>query len=190
MDKTGWTDKTRFYLAFEKEAFFAEENTPQRHDLNATRERLQKHLLEVGRDADIDGILAVELAILENDKLHYANSSGMHSSLDAGIGELRQCQYMLEAVRDHEHYAKIDRSLSLPKSRLGLLPLDDARKAFRGHATRLTNLDKAGLNELAKTNLKVRHRNMGVAEKLYIGLQRDALGVVAAEKAKSSGMEM
>ena len=190
MDKTGLIDKTKLLLSFEKEFVDTLRSSPQQGDVASAQRQLFQHLQDVGKSDFIDEILDVELYILQNEHTHFSNSAAMANSLDAAIQEVRQCQYMLEVVRNPEEYAKINRSLALPKSRSGVLPFDDARKAFRGHATRLNNLDRSRLTESEKNLLMVRHKNVGIAEKLYIDLQRHALGVAPIEQAKSAGIEM
>ena len=190
MDKAGWINSTSFWLIAEKEAIDTLRNTAQQNDLDAIQQKFLKSLKDLGNSGDIDSILAVELHILQNERTHYSNSTTMGKSLDAAIQEILQCQYMLNIVRNPERYALTNKDNALPKSRKGLLPNDDARKAFRSHATRLTNLDRSRLTELEKKLLTIRHRNLGIAEKLYIALQHHALGLAPAQKDKSSGMEL
>ena len=187
---TGLTGKTSLLLGYEKAFALAVESTPEFEDLNDSRKALHKHLLDIGNNSSIDEILAVELTVLKNERKHYSNSKSMTSSIEAGIHEMEQCQYMLEVVRNPERYAEVNRSLALPKSRKGYLPMDDARKAFRGHATRLTNQDRSRLTEPEKKNLTVRHRNLGIVEKAYINLQNKALGFTPKQQEQSAGMEL
>ena len=113
MDKTGWINSSSFWLATEKEAVDALRNTPQQDDLKNIQQKFLEHLRRLGNSSDIDSILAVELHILQNERTHYSNSKSMTSSIEAGIHEIQQCQYMLGVVRDHERYAQINKELAL-----------------------------------------------------------------------------
>ena len=191
MAQDGLIHRTDTLLGYEREFADLLYKTPQQADLTNSQVILRKHLLEVGNSGDIDSILAVERLILENERKHFGNSASMNSSLDAGLQEVKQCQYMLQVVRDPKRYEELNRNHALPKSRdhSGLLPKDDARIAFRGHCTRITNLDRGRLSEPEKRLLKVRRKNFGIAEKIYISLQRSALGIAPPVKNKSTGLE-
>jgi len=77
----------------------------------------------------------------------------------------------------------------LKKSRRHGLPDDDARKASRGHMTRLINLDRGRLDEVERAILAQRRANIKVAENAYIALQQAALGI-APKTGKDQGMDL
>lgn len=132
---------------------------------------------DVGQTNDPALILAAEKAILKNEKRSYGNSAGMNNSLNAAILEIAAAETLVQVVQDPVAYKAIDAGYSLPKSRIGGLPRDEARKSFRSHATRLLNMDKSRLTETEKRIIKARRNNLGRAEKVYITMQHKALGI-------------
>jgi hypothetical protein len=189
MDNSGLKFKAHLLLSAEWEATEARNASLEHERLNQRQEDLLDYFREVG-SSHIDDMLTLELIVLENEARRYSNSKAMSGSLVTAIQEIKQCQYMLLVVRNPSRYVEVDRALSLGKSRKAELPFDDARKAFRGHATRLTNLDKSRLTDTDKKIVTIRHRNLGVAEKLYIGMQQQALGVTAPAKSQNAGIEL
>ena len=84
---------------------------------------------------------------------------------------------LLVKVSDPAHYHEVDQSFSVSKHRKGGLPIDEARQAFRSHITRLRNMDKSRLTDEEKKLIDARKSAMSTAEKLYIALQKQALGI-------------
>jgi len=147
--------------------------------LMAIRTRLEEALESVGRSGDIGAILETERKVLEDDRIHRANSKAMASSLDAALAEHAAAVLLLARVRDPDDYRAIDEAHSLPRNRVGGLPRDEARQFFRSHGARLLNLDKAALGDEEKRLIGLRRRNLRTAERLYAALQHKALGIEA-----------
>lgn len=57
------------------------------------------------------------------------------------------------------------------------LPYDAGREALKSHYTQLVNLDKANLSDEEKKIIDARKELMREVEKIYIELQKQALGM-------------
>ena len=69
------------------------------------------------------------------------------------------------------------------------LPRDDVRQFFRGHNAWLLNQDSAWLSADEKAVLRERRTNLAIAEKSYIAMQREALGMAPKEHEQDRGRE-
>ncbi len=138
---------------------------------------------------DIDSMIGAEKTYLEVELEKFADSATMKSSLRQGIVNLEIIESLLERVRNPDEYKTINAAYVLPKSRRNGLPDDDARKSFRAHATRLTNLDKSRMDKTERSILEQRRKNIRVAEKIYITMQEAALGIKAG-KTKDKGLDL
>ena len=114
--------------------------------------------------------LRVELKKFASDPAH-------QSSLKAGIQQMTIIERSLDLVRDHKAYQIIDKAFMLETSRRDGLPDDDARKAIRAHKTRLANTNRTRMSKEERKVLKQRQKNMDLIEKIYIALQKKALGI-------------
>jgi len=113
----------------------------------------------------------------------------MRSSLREGIEAIGIISHLLTEVRKPSRYAIINETHILKKSRRNGLPDDDARKALRGHRTRLLNLDRGRMDETQRAILAQRRGNIKVAENAYIALQQEAL-VIDPKASKDQGMDL
>ncbi len=164
--------------------------TNQSKNIDRIRNRVAKSFQDAGDSNDIDSIIASEKSYHEIELEKFADSATMKSSLRQGIVNLEIIESLLECVRNPDEYKTINAAHLLPKSRRNGLPDDDARKSFRAHATRLTNLDKSRMDKTERSILEQRRKNIRVAEKVYITMQEAALGIKAGKtKDKGLGLE-
>ena len=124
-----------------------------------------------------DGMTRVERAQLQVELKKFANDPAQKSSLTAGIQQMTIIERSLDLVRDHKAYQIIDKAFMLETSRRDGLPDDDARKAIRSHKTRLANTNRTRMSKEERKVLKQRQKNMDLIEKIYINLQKKALGI-------------
>ncbi|WP_142850699.1 hypothetical protein [Telmatospirillum sp. J64-1] len=166
------------------------DRTPPAEKLRQNRTRIADHVRQLGKSGDLNQILAAERHFLENDLAQYANSGAMKGSLDTALAELSAAEKLMGKIRDPEAYRHVDESHSLPKNRKGGLPYDEARQFFSAHAARLLNMDKSRLDAEEKKIVEIRKQNMRAADRLYVDLQRQALGLTAPTKVKGQGLEL
>jgi len=146
-------------------------------NLAEQRKEINAILRRVAGTADLALIIEVEIALLEEDQEHHANSTAMEKSLHTGLVEMQAVKRHLALVADKESYRLVDQLHNIPKTRKGSpsLPLDDARLALAGHQARLDNMDRSRLGEEEKEALDIRKAYTRRALGLYIDLQEAAL---------------
>lgn len=105
-------------------------------------------------------IVAVEKTIVEAERAYYANSRAMDASLKTALQELDVVEKHIGIVDDPVRYKAVDEVYSLPRSRKGGLPNDEARQALRSHYARLSNMDKARLGDVEKQLIDARKSNI------------------------------
>ena len=132
----------------------------------------------VREDGDVAGILQAERVLLRDEYDRFANTATMKGSLEAALEEIEAALATVAVVGDPDAYRQqVDETHRVRKHRIGDVPKDDARMFFRGHRSRLSNLTKARGTDEEKAVLVARAASMRVAEKIYAGLQREALGI-------------
>ena len=142
-------------------------------------------LREVGQQG-IDAIFEVEHIFLTQEREYLGEAPIRTSSLENAIEELDATMEMLVMVRDISDYDVIDRGFSLGKNRVKELPHDQAHQFFESHRTRLSNIERASLDEYAREILAVREANLEAAKQLYMDLQRKALAVNSPDAVRES----
>ena len=176
-------------LAHEWMGFATRERSRGSREYREAQGELLSAVTAVGRTGAIDTILAAERAILDNELRQYGNSAGVRQSMNAGLTELAGAEHHLEIVRSPDRYRSLDKLFQRPRNRRQGLPDDEARQFFRAHNARLLNQDRSRLTDEEKRTLEARRSNLRAAEKGYIALQRDALGLPAKERDRSQGRE-
>ncbi len=142
----------------------------------STNAALLQLVNDTTQSANLADIIALEKTILEDTLEKYGNSQGMQSSYETGIRELGIVQNYLEKVADSTVYQGIDNAHENPKNRdADDLPMDEARKAIKGHLVRLSNLDKAPLDDGEKQLISARQTAFRTADKLYKEKQQNIL---------------
>jgi hypothetical protein len=187
MGQVGWIGLdmlAKLYRLLTSEANFTEElkEAPAARKLQGTWNDLLETIREIGRSGDLSLIVATERAIVQSDHDRYANSAAMTSSLKTALNEIDVIEQHIAIVDDQDKYRAVDRAHSLPRNRKGGLPLDEARQALASHYARLTNMDKARLDDDEKRIIDARENNIFQAGKLYAGRQAKALGILLAQE--------
>jgi hypothetical protein len=162
----------------------AEEAFTQKHNdtrsakwLKKARTDLSEHIREVVRSGDLPLIVATERVIIQGDHDRYANSTAMTNSLKTALNEIDVIERHIGIVDDPAQYRMVDQAYRLPRNRKGGLPLDEARQALASHYARLTNMDKARLDDDEKEIVAARKTAIFSAGKLYAERQAKTLGV-------------
>ena len=127
-------------------------------------------------------MLEAELAVMQEERDHLSNSAVQEGSLGTAIEGGKITRGLQEKVRSPENYRAIDEAHGSRKRRSGGLPLDEARELFKSHNSRLLNLNKAILSDEEKELIDVRRANIRRADKIYIALQQQALGIAPPKK--------
>ena len=143
-------------------------------DLRQCRSHLLP-VLEAAGEQDLDTILKVEWTFLTQEHEYLGEAPIRTSSLGNAIEELDAAVEMLAYVRDKSTYQQLDRYFSLEKNRKNNLPYDQARQFFESHKTRLSNIERASMDEDARDLLAAREANLERAKLLYMELQQQAL---------------
>lgn len=173
MDKTIGTFNR--LLSVERYAVSSVKATPEGRNLETSQRNLLKSLREQGKSGNLPMIVAVEKTIVEAERAYYANSRAMDASLKTALQELDVVEKHIGIVDDPVRYKAVDEVYSLPRSRKGGLPNDEARQALRSHYARLSNMDKARLGDVEKQLIDARKSNIFQAGKLYRERQANAL---------------
>lgn len=181
MDKTIGTFNR--LLSVERYAVSSVRATREGQNLETSQRNLLKSLRELGKSGNLPLIIAVEKTIIEAERAYYANSRAMDASLKTALQELDVVQKHIGIVDDPVRYKAVDEVYSLPRSRKGGLPNDEARQALCSHHARLNNMDKARLGDVEKQLIDARKSNIFQAGKLY--RERQVRALTAETLAKS-----
>lgn len=152
--------------------------------LEKAHSNLAATLVRINKTKDIHLLIQSEQIILINELERYANSPEMVSSLRAGLEGLEAGKQALSIVQDSKSYQIVARAMAT-KNKSGGLPLDAFRVFIRSHQVRLGNLLKSGIAVFEKTTLRQQKSNLDVAKKVYMDMQRKALGL--SEQGKDKG---
>ncbi len=184
MVKTGLINRLDLLSLKQKTALDAERQTPEAEINKQLNKDIYMQIKEIGKDGDIDTILAAELKILENEYALHSNNRVMDGSLEIAIIEAKATVALLPKVKSMESYRSVDESFSLPKNRLNDIPRDEARQFFKSHNARLLNLNKSRLSPEEKKIIDIRRNNIRIAGKIYIAQQKQILGIAAKTNKK------
>ncbi len=184
MVKTGLINKLNAYSLRQKTTQDLSRQTPEEELNKKANIDIYLKIKEIGKDGDIDTILAAELKILENEYALHSNNRVMDGSLEIAIIEAKATVALLPKVKSMESYRSVDESFSLPKNRLNDIPRDEARQFFKSHNARLLNLNKSRLSPEEKKIIDIRRNNIRIAGKIYIAQQKQTLGIAAKTNKK------
>ena len=145
--------------------------------LKDLRTDLATTLGQLRNTGNIDQILDIERSLLQNDLDHYKTSRAMIASLQRALTEHHATIELVACVRDPAAYQAIADGYTLPNNRLADVPHDEARQFFRSHVKWIINMDNTCLDRAEKSVLHERRSNIRVAERIYTGIQREALGL-------------
>ena len=136
-----------------------------------------EHLESIYKERNIYKFVDLEECNFEEELEKFADDPAQKASLTAGIQQMRIIKSLLKVVQDPKAYQNAAQTYLMEKDRRGGLPDDSARKAFRAHKTRLANTNRTRMDKDERKVLKQRQKNIALAEKLYIALQKEALGI-------------
>ena len=155
--------------------------------VRTSRSLLLALLHEVGQQ-NIDTILAVEQIFLTMEREYLPEAPIRISSLDKAIEELDATLDMLSIVRIKDEYQIADRCFSLKKNRkYKNLPYDQAQQFFESQKTRVSNIERASLDEGDRELLAAREANLEQARQQYTTLQQQALGIDGSSEVEVDG---
>lgn len=178
MEKTGFQDKLINASDVDRHNYLAlresEANTTYTTGLKTTLQIFK----EVSNERDIDLFLASEELFLQRElELYGKGDPSVRPSLNAALTNLSVMKASLETAKDPEHYKIVDATYHIKKKERGV-PKDGFHEAVNGHVTRLGNrMSALGISIPEKNILRQRQENMRQAKKLYMDLQRKALGL-------------
>ncbi|MDR0787124.1 MAG: hypothetical protein LBG44_04565 [Gemmatimonadota bacterium] len=170
-------DSLRRLLVREDGSLAALKKTPEQQEFSVTQDAMAAKIREIGGRGDLEGIVAAERTIVQNESDRHANSSGMKASLEEALKDLSRIDRGISYVTDPEIYKFVDGMHDKPKHRVHGVPRDEARQGFASQRARLQNLDKSRLTTEEKAVLAAREANLKVGEQLYDEMQRKALGI-------------
>ncbi|MDR2868874.1 MAG: hypothetical protein LBV04_00300 [Deferribacteraceae bacterium] len=130
-------------------------------------------------------IQAAELVFL-NQELEFCDKLDKFaiSSLQAAISSLNGAMRSLSAVESGNYHIAEMTYLNNTKNRMHDMPIDGFHQACNAHYTRLQNsLRTPGMNLDEKNLCQLRAENMKAAVKVYIELQKAAIGSINADRA-------
>lgn len=166
------------YLSDERAAFTDAVHTNSTKLRHAAQNSLIDELLAIRSTKNLSAILAAEHIFLDNDLSHYCNSKSMHRNLTEALEEISVTVRLSITVRSPEAYRGISEAFSLPENRVSGVPYDEARQSFKSHIIRLLNMLKVRLDDSEKNLIKTRVKNLSSAWRIYIRLQKQALGIL------------
>lgn len=193
MAKTGSTpDPMRAFNALfltEQKALLLRNATSPAKAVDRTQAALLENLKAVAASCDLNHLLAAERKFLENELERHADSKPAKGSLEEALEGLSVTEQLVVKIRDPDEYRRVNEAYARPRtSRIGGVPRDEARQFFSSHAARLVNLDKARMTPSERAVVNQRKINIRTAEKIYIGMQEQALGLPAKSTGQDLGM--
>ena len=166
------------YLNDERTAFSNVALTDNTKLLHAAQGSMIEELIAIRRTKNLSAILAAEHILLDNDLTHYCNSKSMHNNLTEALEEISVTMKLSITVCSPEAYRGINSAFSLSENRVSGVPYDEARQSFKSHIIRLLNMLKVRLDDSDKDLIRTRVKNLSSAWKIYIRLQKQALGII------------
>ena len=145
------------------------------------------HVRKIGRVDGSGEVFAMERAFLQHERDYEVRTPKQKKSVENALVQLVGAESALSELQDDpEAYRNYATKHAIPpKNRIGELPRDSARDYFRSQRARLTNLRKSPHDDLTHKLYEVRREALRSAEKTYIELQRETLGLPAVEKERS-----
>ena len=178
MERTGFQGDLLFRINLDHHQYLQLRNTAESQEF-ALGLKTPLHLLkDISKENNIDVFLASEELILQRElELYGKEDPSVRPSLNAALTDLSVMKASLETAKDPEHYKTADATYHIKKKERGV-PKDGFHEAVNGHVTRLGNrMSALGISIPEKNILRQRQENMRQAKKLYMDLQRKALGL-------------
>ena len=153
-------------------------------ELAVVRGRILAVFRQAIATGSIDLLLALERETIAGCKDRYVNSRAMQKSLEAALLNIDTIQANADLIRDASNDYRTSLVTHARRIKNGL-PYDAGREALKSHYTQLVNLDKANLGDEEKKIIKARQSLIRQAEKIYIALQENALGIAHSAQAQA-----
>lgn len=134
---------------------------------------------------DIKLALGVEEMMLRQELTTYANSPEEANSVTKALEQVQEARQSFKVVEDHKAYKTAANTYPNARKEAGL-PVDAFRTFLKSHSTRLTNRMTSNISVPEKNIIRQRKENLAMMRDVYIGMQREALGLVPA---KEKGIE-
>ena len=181
MEKIGLVTKVVEKLASSWIAHQQVENSAEMREKNIFLQETLGLLKEIKGTKDIKTMLGVEEIMLRQELSVYANSPEETNSIKKAMEQLQEARESFAVVHDHQAYQKAIRTYS-SKQKEADLPLDSCRQFLKSHSVRLTNRMASPLSVPEKNILRQRKELLGMVKEVYMGLQKEALGIKVPEK--------
>lgn len=178
MDKTGLLSSIFDSIDLDHHGYMAMRQSDAGLEYTRSLKTTLQITREVSKKNDIDLFLASEELFLQRElELYGKEDPSVRPSLNAALTDLSVMKDSLETAKDPEYYKAADATYHIKKKERGV-PKDGFHEAVNGHVTRLGNrMSALGISIPEKNILRQRQENMRQAKKLYMDLQRKALGL-------------
>lgn len=185
MEKIGLINKFLNLSNTNYESSLLVQESKEQQDLDKSLALTLQHLKYIGQSRDIFVILEVENLALRLEMETRANSSEEVNSIKTALSQIDDAKKSMNIVKDAVAYKAAAATYSSKRKEAGL-PLDSFREFLKSHTTRLTNRLAAPLPVPEKNILRQRKENLRVVKEVYMGMQREALGL---GQEKDQGLE-
>lgn len=162
------------------------ESSKEKQSLNKNLTLTLQVLKNIVTTKDIVLILEAEKITLRLELEKRANSPEEANSIKIALLQMEEAQQSLSVVKNASVYQAVAATYSSKRKEAGL-PLDSFREFLKSHTTRLTNRLAGPLSVPEKNILRQRKENLRVVKEVYMGMQREALGL---GQEKDYGQEM
>ncbi len=176
MEKIGLIDDLIASQYLEEVAIIKQQQHRLQSDCDRSRSRIANVLKQVGNSQDVGLIIQAEKLFISKELESYSNSKEMQSSLISSLRDINATEITLSKVCNPEQYKIVNDDHSNPRKRQGDLPLDDVRLFFKSQLARLDTAKKHRSDNSEKQIIAQRRTNLVIAQKLYVSLQKQALG--------------
>lgn len=138
---------------------------------------------KIGSSGDMKLIVKSEQLVSEQElQLYGHEDKTILPTLSAAVKDFEVINNALKVVQSPEAYQAAASTYHSKRKVHGVVA-DGCHEAMNGHITRLGNrMSAVGVSVPEKNILRQRQGNMRKAKEIYIGLQRQALGLPALEK--------
>ncbi|AMD93826.1 hypothetical protein [Desulfomicrobium orale] len=180
MDQTGFPADT-IILSLSAADWRHRQELEQSNVFEKYTKGLKKTLLvlkDLQKSDDIDLLVKVEASLISMERSLYAkNDPSVLPSLNAAVRDFEDIKKAVDVVKSPKAYIAAANTYRSNKKIHGVV-IDGCHEAINGHVTRLGNrMSAVGISIPEKNILRQRQENMRQAKKLYMDLQRKALGL-------------
>ncbi len=181
MEKIGLVSKLTSNLNLGWESYQDVQTSVETQNHNAILQDTLGLLKAIKATKDTPLALGVEEMMLRQELTLYANSPEETNSIKKALEQLQEARKSFAVVHNHEVYQQATETYSSKQKEAGL-PLDSCRQFLKSHSVRLTNRMASPLSVPEKNILRQRKELLGMVKEVYMGLQKEALGLNAPLK--------